>query len=45
MLDHDPLNYHPLTNGMTTAISPADLLAFIAATGRQAQVVDMDGLD
>jgi len=45
MLDHDPLNYHPLTNGMTTAISPADLLAFIAATGRRAQVVDMDGLD
>ena len=44
MLDHDPLNYHPLTNGMTTAIAPGDLLAFIAATGHEARVVDMEGL-
>ena len=43
MLDHDPLNYHPLTNGMTTAIAPGDLLAFIAATGHEALVVDLDG--
>jgi len=42
MLDHDPLNYHPLTNGMTTAIAPGDLLAFIAATGHEARVLDMD---
>jgi Ala-tRNA(Pro) deacylase len=30
MLDHDPLNYHPLANDRTTAIASADLLRFIA---------------
>ena len=30
MLEHDPLNYHPLANDRTTAVSPADLLRFIA---------------
>jgi len=45
MLDHDPLNYHPLTNGMTTAIAPGDLLTFIAATGHEARIIDMDGLE
>ena len=29
MLDHDPLNYHPLANDRTTAIASADLLRFI----------------
>ena len=31
MLEHDPLNYHPLDNDRTTAIAPGDLLRFIAA--------------
>jgi Ala-tRNA(Pro) deacylase len=35
MLDHDPLNYHPLTNDRTTAIASADLLRFIAACGHR----------
>ena len=42
MLDHDPLNYHPLENDRTTAISPADLLRFIAACGHAPRIVDLD---
>ena len=44
MLDHDPLNYHPLENDRTTAIRPADLLRFIAACGHQPRVVDLEAL-
>jgi Ala-tRNA(Pro) deacylase len=35
MLAADPLNFHPLRNDRTTAISPSGLLAFIRATGRE----------
>lgn len=31
---HDPVNFHPLRNDATTAISPADMLKFIHALGR-----------
>jgi len=42
MLEHDPLNYHPLENNRTTAIAPADLLRFIAACGHRPRIVDLD---
>jgi Ala-tRNA(Pro) deacylase len=42
MLEHDPLNYHPLENDRTTAISPGDLLRFIAACGHRPRIVDLD---
>jgi Ala-tRNA(Pro) deacylase len=42
MLEHDPLNYHPLENDRTTAIAPADLLRFIAACGHRPRVVHLD---
>jgi Ala-tRNA(Pro) deacylase len=45
MLDHDPLNYHPLANDRTTAIAPLDLLRFIAACGHQPRIVDLAGLE
>jgi Ala-tRNA(Pro) deacylase len=45
MLRHDPLNYHPLVNTMTTAIAPADLLRFIASCGRAPRILAMDGID
>jgi Ala-tRNA(Pro) deacylase len=45
MLSHDPLNYHPLANDRTTAISPADLLRFIAACGHQPRIVDLAGIE
>jgi len=42
MLEHDPLNYHPLENDRTTAIAPGDLLRFIEACGRRPRLVDLD---
>jgi Ala-tRNA(Pro) deacylase len=42
MLDHELLNYHPLTNEATTTIKAADLPAFIEATGHEARVIDLD---
>ena len=44
MLDHDPLNYHPLDNARTTAIAPADLLRFIDSCGHRPRIVDLDGV-
>jgi Ala-tRNA(Pro) deacylase len=45
MLQYDPLNYHPLENDRTTAISPADLLRFIAASGHTPQIVELADLE
>jgi len=42
MLGHDLLNYHPLENERTTAISPSDLLRFIGACGHEPCIVDFD---
>jgi Ala-tRNA(Pro) deacylase len=44
MLRYDPLNYHPLINDRTTAVAPADLLRFIAASGHQPRIVELAGL-
>jgi Ala-tRNA(Pro) deacylase len=38
MLAHEVLNFHPLVNTMTTSISRAGLLKFLAATGREPRV-------
>ena len=35
-----PFNAHPLTNAMTSAIAPADLLRFFAATGHEPAWLD-----
>ena len=45
MLRLDPLNYHPLVNTQTTAVSPADLVKFIGASGHEPRIVDMTSLD
>jgi Ala-tRNA(Pro) deacylase len=45
MLEHDPLNYHPLANDRTTAVAPADLLRFIAACGHEARIIDLAGCE
>lgn len=42
MLDHDPLNYHPLSNDATTAIAPADLVRFIRACGFEPLAIDFE---
>ena len=44
MLQDDPLNYHPLENDRTTAISPADLMRFIAASGHTPRIVELADL-
>jgi Ala-tRNA(Pro) deacylase len=36
----DPLNFHPLSNDATTAVSRAGFLRFLQALGREPQVVD-----
>ncbi|MFL9825856.1 prolyl-tRNA synthetase associated domain-containing protein [Rhodoplanes sp. SY1] len=43
MLAHDPLNYHPLVNTMTTAIAPADLLRFLRHTGHEPRRLTVSG--
>jgi Ala-tRNA(Pro) deacylase len=40
LLAHDPVNFHPLRNDMTTAISQADFLVFVEATGHSLTRVD-----
>ena len=32
---HDPVNFHPLRNDATTAVSPADMLKFVRATAHE----------
>jgi Ala-tRNA(Pro) deacylase len=45
MLQQDPLNYHPLENDRTTAVSPADLLRFIAASGHVPRIIELADLE
>ena len=45
MLHYDPLNYHPLENDRTTAISAADLLCLINASGHVPRIVDLADLE
>lgn len=40
LADGGPINAHPLVNTMTTALAPADLLRFFAATGHSPQWLD-----
>jgi len=45
MLAFDPLNYHPLHNEATLALSPEDLVRFVKSCGHEPLVVGLDGLD
>jgi Ala-tRNA(Pro) deacylase len=42
MLEHELLNYHPLSNDATTTIRSDDLEAFVAACGHQTYITDLD---
>lgn len=42
MLELAPLNFHPLRNDATTQIAPRDLLRFLAATGHEPVVSEID---
>lgn len=41
ILDQDPLNFHPLDNGMTTSIAPADFLRFLEMEGHSPALVEL----
>jgi Ala-tRNA(Pro) deacylase len=40
MMEMDLLNYHPLTNNMTTTIASSDLLTFFRDTGHNPTLVE-----
>jgi Ala-tRNA(Pro) deacylase len=40
LLANDPVNFHPLTNAATTAVSSAGFVAFLAALGVEPMVAD-----
>ncbi len=44
LMAHDPINFHPLVNTGTTAISREDLGKFVAATGHDMTQVDFRAL-
>jgi Ala-tRNA(Pro) deacylase len=44
LLQPEPINFHPLTNTATTAVSQAGLRTFLAALGISPQVVDFSHL-
>jgi Ala-tRNA(Pro) deacylase len=43
MMAHQTLNYHPLTNTMTTAIGRDDLTKFLRATGHEPRIERLSG--
>lgn len=43
MMEHAVLNYHPLTNTMTTAIARDDLVKFLEATGHPPRIEPVSG--
>ena len=42
MMAADLVNYHPLSNGKTTALKPGDLLLFIESCGHEPQIMNVD---
>lgn len=42
LLDGDVVHCHPLTNGATTTLAPADLLSFIKAAGHEPLILKPD---
>ena len=42
LLAAETVNCHPLVNTKTTSIAPADLVAFLKATGHEPGVLDLD---
>eukprot|EP00435_Cladocopium_sp_Y103_P077977 s1_g1716.t1 len=42
MMEHEWLNYHPLTNEATTTISKADFLKFIRHCGHEPTIIDLE---
>ena len=45
LMQTDPVNFHPLSNDATTAISRADLLRFVRSLGREPEILDLSDAD
>lgn len=45
VLEHDPVNAHPLRNDRTTALAPGDLLRFLEAEGHAPRIIDFEDGD
>jgi len=45
LLNHDIVNFHPLLNDATTAISSSDMIAFAKATGHEPVILDFTELN
>ena len=43
MMEHAALNFHPLDNSMTTAISRDDLVKFLESTGHMPRIEKVSG--
>lgn len=43
LMAHEVVNFHPLRNDATTAVSSADLLKFVRALGRDPEIMDLTG--
>ncbi len=41
ILQHDPVNAHPLINSMSTAVTPQGLLRFFEASGHTPRLIDL----
>lgn len=39
LMGHDPVNFHPLHNGATTAVAPGDLIRFLEAIAHPPRVM------
>lgn len=44
MMNIEPVNFHPMRNDRTCAISAAGLLAFVRATGHEPMIVEMPSI-
>ena len=44
LMEHNPVNFHPLTNTGTTAVSREDFEKFVRATGHGFEVIDFTQL-
>ena len=42
MLDVSPLNYHPISNEKTVAVTPDGLVAFIRSCGHEPKVINLE---
>ena len=45
ILEHEPLNFHPLDNSMTTTVSADDLVKFLRAEGHAPEVTDLGAFE